>query len=155
MAGFDAVTTQDSITTYLKTIFTNTPIYEDGLPDDAEPAVGTDMQLTPYIVLAYGPMRPTGGATGRGFGGARWDDYFATLDVDVYAPTGRMCRLMLQSVLDTLVGWVPTDSSPISIEGNIRNFVYSETATLPTTFQCSARLRYALNTTGIGQPIPH
>lgn len=155
MAGFDAVTTQDSITAHLKTVFTSTPIYEDDLPDDAEPAVGAGYQLAPYILLAYGPMRAIGGTTGRGFGGARWDDYFATLDIDVFAPTGRMCRLLLQSVLDTLIGWVPTDSSPISMEGTVRNFVYVETSTLPSVFQCSARLRYALNTTGVGQPIPH
>lgn len=155
MAGFNAVTTQDSITAHMKTVFVNTPIFEDGLPDDAEPVVGAGAQLTPYIILAYGPMRPIGGAAGRGFGGPRWDDYFATVDVDVFAPTGKMCRQLLQSVLDTLVGWTPVDSNPISMEPNIRNFVYGDTNTLPTSFQCSARLHYALNTTGIGQPIPH
>lgn len=154
MAGFDSLLTQDSITAYAKTVFTNTDIFEDGLTDDELNARNLPaMQLKPYVVLRYGAMRPS--ATGKAFGGQRWDDYFATVDVDCTAPTGRMARAMLAAWTDSLVGWTPTDSNRIYMQGSVYNYATEANAAGPSTFTCSARFLYGLNVTGVSLPIPH
>ena len=156
MAGFNIVLTQDSITAYLKEVFPNTTIYEDGLPDDVQTVLASPQQaLKPYIVLAYSNLNPVGTSAGRSMGGPRWDDYFTTVDIDTIAPTGRMSRLLMQAVLDTLTGWAPTDSTEMTIYEKVRNYVYEENGTLPTTFQSSVRMRHGANTTGVSSPIPH
>jgi len=151
---FDLVTTHDDITAYVKTVLPNTPVEEDTLPDEAVVPKDENLQMIPYVILRYGPMRRTPGRSGS-LGGPRHDDYYGTMDLMTCAPNGRMARRMFDILTDRLVGYEPAGSNgPITLEGAASNFVVNANEVRPIQRVCMIRLRFPVNSSNVGEYIP-
>jgi hypothetical protein len=150
MAGLNFITTQDSITAYVREEFPNYDVYDNDVVDD-DFIIKIGNKVKPYIILTWGGLRPS--STGGSFVGARHDEYYSTVDVSVVAPISRQARLSLNVILDKLVGWKPLDSTQMVIDGGMDILGIPDYDGKPNVYLASQRLRYNLNTTDIGQPI--
>lgn len=158
MAGLDIVLLQDAITSEVKRFLgDDTLVLEDTIPDDFPmPRDPYTMKLRPYVVLRYGPLRPS--YTGKGFGGPRHDEYYGTCDVMAIAPNGRSARLLGAILVDHLIGFRPDGVSPMGMRtdaGDPAQFVVSSNESRPTQMISSTRLRFTVNSRGIGERIPN
>ena len=148
--SLDLVPLQDAITLHIKTVLPNTPVKEDTYPDEETPPRDVNMQLIPYVILRYGPIR-------RGFGGAvagpRHDNYYGTVDVMAIAPQGRMARRLFDVVIDSLIGFEPGGGGSVTTEGSASNFVVTSNEARPTQNVCMIRLKFSVNGTNVGEPL--
>lgn len=150
--GLGLVPLHDAITARVKATLPNTPVHEDTLPDEVMPQRDADMQMIPYIVLRYGPLRKAYG-TGEALAGVRHDNYFGTVDAMAVAPTGRMARQVFDILVDCLVGFQPGGGGSISLEGAASNFVVSSNEARPTQMVCMVRMKFPANGVNVGQPM--
>lgn len=150
MSGLNIIPTQDSITAYVRQQFSGYDVYEiDVIDDDA--IIKKDGLAKPYIVLRYGGLRDTGNL--GSFVGARYDEYYSTVDVIVVAQNSRQAKISLNIIIDRLIGWKPLDSTPLSVDGGMDVWGVPSNNGAPKVYMASTRLRYNVNTTSIGQPI--
>lgn len=150
MAGFDLVTLQDNITAYVHSLTTAT-VYEDSIPDDEALPMDEAGKLLPYVVLRYGPLRPS--YTGKSFGGARHDEYWASCDVLAISGNGRVSRILNNGLVDALIGFKPDGVAEMhqrTDAGEPAQFVVSSNESRPTQYVQSTRLRYTVNATNVG-----
>lgn len=154
MAGFDIVSLQDAITTQVKSLVPDTLVLEDSIPDDFQlPMEGT--KIKPYVVLRFGPLRPS--YTGKSLRGPRHDEYWASCDIVAIAGNGRTARLLNAGLVDAMIGFKPDGVSPMQMRtdaGDPAQFVVSSNESRPTQFIASTRLRYTVNSTDVGAPVP-
>jgi hypothetical protein len=153
--GFDIVSLQDNITAAVEAFIPNTLVMEDTIPDDKDLPMDAQGNLKPYVVLRYGPLRPS--YTGKSLMGPRHDEYWASCDVVAVAPRSRVARQLNAAVVDMLIGFKPDGVSPMSMRtdaGDPAQFVVSSNESRPTQFVASTRLRYTVNGTNIGASIP-
>lgn len=150
--GFDLVPIHDAITARVKETLPNAPVKEDTFPDDETPARDVHMQLIPYIILRYGPLRKAYG-TGESVAGVRHDNYFGTVDVMAIAPQGRMARRLFDVLVDCLIGFDPGGGGSISLEGSSSNFAVSSNEARPTQMVCMVRMKFPVNGVSVGEPI--
>ena len=146
MAGFDIVALQDAIVDKVKATIPNTVLFEDSIPDDESIPVTTDGQIIPYVVLRFGPVRPS--YTGRSLRGPRLDEYWASCDIVAIAGKGRIARRLNAGLVDTLIGFKPDGISPMQMRtdaGDPAQFVVSSNESRPTQYIASTRLRYTVN----------
>lgn len=150
MSGLNIITTQDSIEAYIKQQFSGYEVYDNDVVDD-DFIVKLGGKVKPYIVLRWGGLlnAPTGGS----FIGARNDEYFSTVDVSVVAPNSRQARTALVIIMDKLIGWTPLDSTPLVVDSSLDTLGFPDYDGKPNVYLASQRLRYNINTTGIGTPI--
>jgi hypothetical protein len=150
MSGLNFITTQDSIEAYVKQEFSGYEVYDNDVVDD-DFIIKLGGKVKPYIVLRWGGLlnSPTGGS----FAGVRNDEYYSTVDVSVVAPNSRQARLSLSVIMDKLIGWVPTDSTALTVDSGLDILGIPDYDGKPNVYLASQRLRYNLNTTGIGTPI--
>ncbi len=96
---------QDSFTNHLRTSYPHIPVIEDGLLDDDNEEIKTyeDGSIKPFIVIWF--QTPRRARRGRSFAGARLDQRIASADVIVVARSGTEARRVMNSVIDTLVGF--------------------------------------------------
>ena len=150
MSGLNYTTTQDSIEAYIAQEFPGYDVYDnDVIDDDAIIKMGN--KVKPYIVLNWGGLNPSAG--GSSFAGARHDEYYSTVDVCVVAPTSKQSRVALNIILDKLIGWTPTDSTPLSVSSAMDVIGVPDYDGKPVVYFATQRLKYNLNTTSIGTPI--
>ena len=104
---------QDSFTEKLRTTYSHIPVIEDGLLDDDNDAILTyeDGSIKPFIVIWF--QTPRRARRGRSFAGARLDQRIASADVIVVARSGTEARRVMNSVIDTLVGFKPDGSGSV------------------------------------------
>ena len=155
MGGFDIVSLQDAITAEVEAFIPLVTVFEDTIPDDEALPFDENGNLQPYIVLRYGPIRPS--YTGGSLMGPRYDEYWASCDIVAIAPRGRIARQLNAAVVDHLIGFKPDGVSPMSQRtdaGDPAQFVVSSNESRPTQFIASTRLRYTVNGTNIGASIP-
>lgn len=153
MAGFDLVSLQDTITAYVRTQ-TSATVFEDSIPDDESLPMDNNHKLLPYVVLRYGPLRPS--YTGKSFGGPRLDEYWASCDVVAISGNGRVSRQLNNGLVDALIGFKPDGVSPMhqrTDAGDPAQFVVSSNESRPTQYVSTTRLRYTVNSTSVGVPI--
>lgn len=150
MSGLNLITTQDSISAYIKQEFLGYEVYDSDIVDD-DFIIKIGGKIKPYIVLQYGGLRNSG--TNGSFAGARYDEYYSTIDVAVVAQNSRQARISLNIIIDKLVGWKPLDSTPLAIEGGMDVLGIPNYDGKPNIYLASQRLRYNINTTDIGTPI--
>lgn len=150
MSGLNVTTTQDSIEAYIKSEFPGYEVYDNDVIDD-DFIIKLGNKVKPYIVLNWGGLNPS--PTNGSFMGARYDEYYSTVDVSVIAPTSRQARSALIVILDRLVGWKPLDSTPLSISGSADIIGIPDYDGKPNVYLASQRLRYNVNTTSVGVPI--
>lgn len=150
MSGLNIITTQDSITAYVRQEFSGYEVYEvDVVNDDA--IIKKDGLAKPYIVLRYGGLRNSGNL--GSFVGARNDEYYSTVDVIIVSQNSKQARISLNVVIDRLVGWKPVDSTPMYIDGNMDIWGSPVNNGAPPVYMASSRLSYNVNTTDIGSQI--
>ncbi len=150
--GFALTPIHDNITAWVASQLPNTPIYEDMLPDEVMPERDANLQMIPYIILRYGPLRK-GYSTGEAIAGARHDNYFGTMDAMTCAPNGRMSRQMFDILTDRLIGFDAGGGGSITLEGAASNFVVSSNEARPTQMVCMVRLKFPVNGLSVGEPM--
>lgn len=150
MSGLNLITTQDNISAYIKQEFPGYEVYDNDVVDD-DFIIKLGGKVKPYIVLQWGGLRNSG--TGGSFAGARYDEYYSTVDVAVIAQNSRQARMSLNVIIDKLIGWKPLDSTPMSIEGGMDILGIPNYDGRPNIYLASQRLKYNINTTSIGTAI--
>lgn len=154
IGGFNIVGLQDLITAQVKLTVPDTLVLEDSIPDDFSPPVDANNKLLPYVVLRYGPIRPS--YTGKSIMGTRFDEYWASCDVMAISAHGRASRLLNAGLVDALLGFKPDGVSPMTMRtdaGDPAQFVVSSNESRPTQFISSTRLRYTVNGTNVGAAV--
>lgn len=150
MSGLNIITTQDSIEAYVKAEFPGYEVYDNDVVDD-DFIIKMGNKVKPYIVLNWGGLNESG--TNGSFVGVRHDEYYSTVDVSVVAPTSRQARSALIVIMDRLIGWKPTDSTPLAPSGGMDIIGVPDYNGKPNVYLASQRLRYNVNTTDVGAPI--
>lgn len=150
MSGLNYITTQDSIEAYVKQEFPGYDVYDNDVIDD-DFIVKIGNKVKPYIVLNWGGLN--GSATGGSFAGARYDEYYSTVDVCVVAPTSKQSRVGLNVIVDKLIGWAPIDSTPLTVSGGMDVIGIPDYDGKPVVYFATQRMRYNINTTSIGTAI--
>lgn len=150
MSGLNIVAVQDSISAHIRAEFPGYVVYDDDVIDD-DFVVKIGNKVKPYIVLQWGGLRnsPTNGS----FAGVRHDEYYSTVDVAVVAPVARQAREALSVIMDNLIGWKPSYSTPMAPEGGMDILGIPGYDGKPTVYFASSRLRYNVNTENIGSYI--
>jgi hypothetical protein len=146
MSGFDIVTLQDAIVDKVKSLIPNTTVFEDSIPDDEALPMDSAGQLIPYVVLRFGPIRPS--YTGKSIRGPRLDEYWASCDVVAISGVGRVSRMLNSGLVGELIGFKPDGIAPMQMRtdsGDPAQFVVSSNESRPTQFIASTRLRYTVN----------
>lgn len=152
MSGLNIITTQDSISAYVRQEFPNYVVYDDVVLDD-DFIVRQGNKVKPYIVLQYGGLNPAG--TAGSFIGVRNDEYYSTVDLCVIAPTPNQARRGLVALQDSMLGWKPTDSTPMRVNSGMDLLGIPNASGAVTVYLASVRMAYNVNTTDIGTPIAH
>lgn len=147
MAGLDLSIPQDAITAYVKQEFPNYVVYENSVLDD-EFILKIGNKVKPYIVLGFGGMYSSFG--GASFAGARYDEYTSTVDVTIIAANSEHARRGMNIVVDKLIGFKPTGSSPMSLQGGSATFGIPDNNGSPHVYLASQRLVYAINSENPG-----
>jgi len=142
MAGLDLSIPQNAITAFVKEEFPNYVVYENSVLDD-QFILKIGNKVKPYIVLGYGGMYPS--FQGGSFAGARYDEYTSTVDVTVVAANSEHARRGMNIVVDRLIGFKPTGSSPMSLQGGSASFGIPDNNGSPHIYIASQRLVYAIN----------
>jgi hypothetical protein len=150
MSGLDLVAIQDSITAHVRQEFSGYEVYEDYVMDD-ETILKESNKVKPYIVLSWDGLRnsPTGGS----FVSSRFDEYYSVVDVSVVAPTARQARISSNVIVDKLIGWNPTGSTPMAPEGSTGIWAVENNNGKPHLYVASARLRFNVNSENVGSYI--
>jgi hypothetical protein len=151
MAGFDIVDLQDAITAQVKALLPNTLVLEDTVPDDESLPVDANGKLVPYVVLRYGPIRPS--YTGHSMMGPRYDEYWASCDLIAISNNGRVSRKLNAALVGSMIGFKPDGTYPMQMRtdaGDPAQFVVSSNENRPTQFVSTTRLRFAVNSVDPG-----
>lgn len=152
--GFDMVAMQDAITAYVRSLATNTEVFEDTVPDDANLPRDTNNKVTPFIVLRFSPLGP---GHARSMAGTRHDEYLAFVDVLAVAPIGRTARILSAAITSRMLGFKPDGIAPLhqnASSGSPGQFTVSQNEVRPTLSVVSTRLRWAVNNSNIGEASP-
>lgn len=152
MAGLNIATTQDSISAYIREQFPNYVVYDDIVLDD-DFVIKQGNKVKPYIVLQYGGLNPTN--INGSFTSVRRNEYYSTVDVSVVASTPKQAKRGLLAVLDTILGWVPVDSTQLEISSSLDIWGVQDNSGAILTYMASVRFKYQVNTTNIGSYITH
>lgn len=149
MPGLSILSIQDNITNYLRTVMQE-EVHEDAILDDAN-LIKKNGVLYPYIVLRYGPLRRKTQAFS--VAGARYDDYYSTVDVATVAPTGRIARQVMDIAVGRyLVGYKPEGGQEVTVEGGgSAEFVVTNSENKPSAYVSTIRMVFGVNQTGIGE----
>jgi hypothetical protein len=154
MAGFNIVELQDAITAQVKALFPNTEVFEDTIPDDANLPQDETGKLVPYIVLRYGPIRPS--YTGHSFMGPRYDEYWASCDLIAISGNGRVSRKLNAALVGQMIGFKPDGTYPMQMRtdaGDPAQFVVSSNESRPTQYVSTTRLRFGVNAVDPGSAV--
>ena len=114
MTGLNLVAVQESILVHVETSFPNYKIEEDFVLDD-ESVLKVSNKVKPFIVIKWHGLRVS--PLGASFGGPRQDGYVSGMDMVVIAPTPKQCRLVMNMILDELIGWKVADLYPLTLDG--------------------------------------
>lgn len=108
---------QDSITTHLRTLYPHIPVIPDGLMDQEDDVIKkyADGSVKPFIVLWF--RQPQRLRRGRSIADTRLDQRMASVDVVVVARSAPESRLVLNAVIDSMVGWKP-ENGGIMVESD-------------------------------------
>jgi hypothetical protein len=152
MSGLDVFATQESISAYVRQEFPNYTVYDDIFLDD-EFIIKQSNKVKPYIVLQYGGLNNA--QTNGSFVGVRYDEYYSNVDLCVVAPTPNQARRGLNALQNVLLGWKPTDSTPMRITSGMDVLGIPNITGSTITYIASVRMAYNVNTTDIGAYISH
>lgn len=104
---------QDAIQARLDTL--PQEVYVVEVPDDTKLPKSSNGTIKPYIVISLGG--PYRAARGRGIVSSRHDVNIASLSVQVVALTAAAGDIILDQVLNLMVGWSAPDTGEFTVEG--------------------------------------
>ena len=151
MSGLNIIPIQDDIASYIEAEFPNYEVIQDMLLDE-ETILKNDNNIKPYIVLRWGGLWALGS---KSFAGVRHDEYSSTVDIAVVAPTPRQCRLSLNAILDIMIGYKPTDGTPLYPQGANTLLSVGNNNGKPAVYVASSRLVFGVNAQDVGGYISH
>lgn len=149
--GLDLFGYQETITAYIKSLYPDYTVIEDTLEDDRVLTRNLTGKMDAFIILRYGPKMPK--RNGKSFKGARYDEYYATVDIMAIANKGNTARRLCDAITNDLIGWKPDDTHQMTIQddgGMFAAFVVSSNEARPTRSIASERMRFDINTNNIG-----
>lgn len=150
MAGLNLVEVQDIITAHIRAEFPGYTVYEDDVLND-EMLLRIGNKVKPYIVLRWGSLGRSTGNTS--FAGVRHDEYSSSVDVCVVAATGAQARRGLNIVYDRLIGWKPTGGGAMIPSSGSGLYVVDDRNGVPHVYVATGRLKFAMNSEGVGSYI--
>lgn len=149
--GLNLLGYQDAITAEVKRLWPDHDVYEDTLDDDSVMWRDFHGKMEAYFVLRYGPLMPN--RRGRSVKGAKYDEYYGTVDVMGIASKGRIARAITQAAGTDLISFKPDGVAPMSLQddgGMFAAFVVSSNEARPTRSVASQRLRFPVNNVSVG-----
>jgi hypothetical protein len=150
MSGLNLIPIQEIISAYIRSEFSGYEVYDDVvLDDDYVYKIGNNVK--PYIVIQYGGL--TRSNTSTSFVGVRHDEYSSYVDVSVVAPTPNQARRASNIILDKLIGWKPTGSTPFVPMDGMQLWASEDLNGRPFVYIANSRFLFQMNTENIGDYI--
>jgi hypothetical protein len=147
MAGFDLVSIQDTIRTYVESEFPSYRVYEDYVLNEQE-LQRADGRVKPYIVISwYGLTRIRSNGS---LSGVRQDEYESGFDIGVIAPTPKQCRYAINIIVDNLIGYSYDNVARLIPGTSTSAFVAAERDGVPHLYMAMAEFTFPVNTTDPG-----
>lgn len=104
---------QDALVAKFEEAYSHIPVIEDGLLDDENDKIKLykDGSVKPFIVIQF--QTPRRARRGRSFATTRLDQRVASADIFVVARSGTEARRVMNSVIDTIIGFKPNGDGAI------------------------------------------
>lgn len=142
MTGFDLVSVQNTILTYIESEFSDYQVYEDYVLNEQE-LQRVDKRVKPYIVIAWhGLSRLAGNAA---ISGVRKDEYESGFDIGVIAPTPRQCRYAINILVDNLIGYSFDNTAYLTPGASSSPFVAASRDGVPHLYMAMAEFSFPMN----------
>lgn len=148
MTGFDLVTVQNTILSYLQTEFSDYDIYEDYVLNEQE-LQRVDRRVKPYIVVAWHGLERLNSAAA--ISGVRQDEYESGFDIGVIAPTPKQCRYAINIIMDNLIGYSFDGVAYLTPGGSSSPFVAAARDGVPHLYMAMAEFTFPMNYNSPGQ----
>lgn len=155
MSGLDLSALQDAITAEVERLLPNHDIYEDSVPEDVNLPRDASQKVKPFIVIRFAPMGPN--AADRAMAGPRHDGYLSSFDLLSVSMNGPISRKLNSALVSQMIGFKPDGISPVFMRsdgGAPSQFTISQNEVRPTLYVVTTRLRFNVNNSNIGAPVP-
>jgi len=150
MAGFDLVSVQNTILSYLESEFSDYEIYEDYVLNEQE-LQRVDKRVKPYIVVAWHGLERLNSAAA--ISGVRQDEYESGFDIGVIAPTPRQCRYAINIIVDNLIGYSFGGTAYLTPGASSSPFVAAARDGVPHLYMAMAEFTFPMNYNSPGTPM--
>lgn len=148
MAGFDLVSVQNTILSYLESEFSDYEIYEDYVLNEQE-LQRVDRRVKPYIVIAWHGLDRLGSAAA--ISGVRQDEYESGFDIGVIAPTPKQCRYAINIIVDNLIGYSFDGTAYLTPGASSSPFVAAARDGVPHLYMAMSEFSFPMNYDSPGQ----
>ena len=150
MAGFDLVSVQNTILSYLESEFSDYEIYEDYVLNEQE-LQRVDKRVKPYIVIAWHGLERINRAAA--ISGVRQDEYESGFDIGVIAPTPKQCRYAINIIVDNLIGYSFDNTAYLTPGPSSSPFVAAARDGVPHLYMAMAEFTFPMNYNSPGTPM--
>ena len=150
MAGFDLVSVQNTILSYLESEFSDYEIYEDYVLNEQE-LQRVDRRVKPYIVVAWHGLERLNSAAA--ISGVRQDEYESGFDIGVIAPTPKQCRYAINIIVDNLIGYSFDGTAYLTPGASSSPFVAAARDGVPHLYMAMAEFAFPMNYNSPGTPM--
>tara|TARA_B110000483_G_C18163005_1_gene530076 strand:+ start:1023 stop:1484 length:462 start_codon:yes stop_codon:yes gene_type:complete len=148
MTGFNLVSVQNTILSYLQTQFSDYEIYEDYLISEQE-LQRVNKQVKPYIVIAWHGLDRLG--SNAAISGVRQDEYESGFDIGVIAPTPKQCRYAINIIIDNLIGYSFDGTAYLTPGQSSSPFVAAARDGVPHLYMAMSEFSFPMNYDNPGQ----
>lgn len=142
MTGFNLVSVQNTILSYLESEFPDYKIYEDYVLNEQE-LQRVDKRVKPYIVVAWHGLERLNSAAA--ISGVRRDEYESGFDIGVIAPTPKQCRYAMNIIVDNLIGYSFDNTAYLTPGGSSSPFVAAARDGMPHLYMAMAEFTFPMN----------
>jgi hypothetical protein len=150
MAGFDLLSVQNTILSYIESEFSQYEVYEDYILNEQE-LQRVDSRVKPYIVISWGGLDRL--ESNASISGVRKDEYESGFDIGIIAPTPKQCRVGMNIIIDRLIGWSFDGVGRLIPGASSSAFVVAQREGVPHLYMAMAEFTFPMNTTNPGAPI--
>ena len=139
--SLDLLAVQDQIVEKLQEL--PQTVFVTAVPDDEKIAYNSSNLFLPYIVVLFSDMREA--PNGRGITSSRQNAGTSYCVVQVYAPTERATRQVVNLVRDKLTGYQPIDAGEMRLSGG-KSYSTVETNAVPKKYVSEVAYTFIVNT---------
>lgn len=148
MSGFNLVTVQSTILSYVEAQFPDYEVYEDYLLNEQELA-RVDSRVKPYIVIAWHGLDRMG--SNASIAGVRQDEYSSGFDIGVIAPTPKQCRYAINIIIDNLIGYSFDNTAYLTPGQSSSPFIAASRDGVPHLYMAMSEFSFPMNYDNPGQ----